>query len=98
MINGDVNEFVNCITYEDCVVRYNGYRYWFNGIDYYEVSGKYSTLITKYEDEIEFKLVDDVLDYESTNRDEVMYHILNDKIFDGKSFYEAESKMEWIDW
>ncbi len=98
MIDGDVNEFVDCIAFEDCKVRYKGYRYWFDGICYDDKTKEYSTYITKYEDKVDFVFVEDIFVYSSSSKDDVMFHLLNDKIFDGKSFYEVEAEMQWIDW
>ncbi len=102
MINGNVDEFIDVITYQDAAVMYKGFRYFFNGLCFNEKTKTYKIEIYKEKlkegSKYEYEFVEDVFSWKSVSKDECLYHLLNDKIFEGKSFYEVESEMHWIDW
>lgn len=39
-----------------------------------------------------------VYNYESDDPEDCMNHLLEDVLWDGKSFYELEKALTWIDW
>ena len=92
MINGDVNEFVDRIHYGDeLVFLYRGKKYFLQG--FLEEDGKCTTYLDRWEppsdgyiwvgkgDTKEFPVKD----------------FLNQKLWDGRDFWEAEQEMEWVD-
>ncbi len=41
--------------------------------------------------------VDEFYYYECSSKADCLEHLLNDKYWDGKSFYEIESQLKWVD-
>lgn len=96
MTTEETNRFVDCVTYEDCTVCLHGHIYWCNGLARYP-DGKIHILVYELDKDDIYKWVRDILDYASDSRDDCMKHFLEDKYWDGKSFYEVAHDMEWID-
>ncbi len=97
MEGGNVNEFLDSITYQDTAVLFRGKRYCFNPIspiseesqyawDIYIWSGKHD------EDEIP------VASFAGKSPEECLKKFLASPIWDGKTFWEAEQEMTWVDW
>lgn len=92
MINGDVNEFVDGLYYGDeRWFRFNGIKYFIEG---WVKEGLFSLLLYQME-------LDQGYVWEKTEpvaeRKEVVDAFLTDKIFDGKSFWEVEKDITWIE-
>ena len=99
MKDGDVKQFIEDIHYEDCAVLYNDRKYFFNGCCYH-INDK-----GKKEVRFELYLINDddsaEADYYSVTRstaEECIEEFLTARFFEGKTFYEVEEEMTWIDW
>lgn len=97
MENGKVKDFVETMGHNDNIIEYKGKYYLFVGFDYKEDTKKY--IFTIYE--VGNKGYGDVLNTlfanEGDSPNNCVENFLNAKIWDGKSFYEAEKEMLWID-
>lgn len=96
MQGGNVNEFVDHTTYEECAVIYKGKKYFFHGIIYDDESNCYSYDIDIWDKNNCF--VEQVFSEKKSSWQECLDEAQTKPIFDGKSFWEAEKEMEWIDW
>ncbi len=96
MTTEEANNFIDCVTYEDCTIQLYGHIYWCNGLSRYP-DGKYHILVYELDKNDIYKWVRDILDYGSNSRDDCMKHFVEDKYWDGKSFWEVAQAMEWID-
>ena len=92
MINGDVNEFVDGLYYGDeRWFRFNGIKYFIEG---WVKEGLFSLLL--YQMELDPGYVWEKTE-PVTQRQEVVDAFLTDKIFDGKTFWEVEKDITWIE-
>lgn len=93
---GNINEFIDNLTIQDEMVRYDGYLYYFYGVQFCEEKGLYYTHIDRFKPDIHH-FVDEFYYYECSSKADCLEHLLNDKYWDGKSFYEIESQLKWVD-
>ena len=92
----ETNRFVDSMTWEDSTVMLHGRLFWCLGLCYDAKDGQYSLMV--YEDDPKTnEFVKELFRYASDSRDDCMKHFLEDKYWDGKSFYEVAHDMEWID-
>ncbi len=96
MIDGNVSEFIDKITFQEEAVIYNGKKYFFHGLIYNPNEKVYSFEIHLWDENDHY--VDTVYRCEGNTQNECMEKLLNDSIIEGKSFWEAESNMKWIEW
>ncbi len=96
MENGNVKEFVDNLIMQDEIVKYNGKMYYFYGIRYNENLNKYVASIDRFGENI-FQFEAEFFNYESESFSDCLDHLLDDKYWNGKSFWEVESEMEWVD-
>ena len=90
MINGDVNEFVDHIKYGDeLIFKYEGKTYFLEGLFENEI-------FTLYLDRWN-PPADDYIWLASSKERYPADEFLKAKIWDGKSFWEVENQIEWID-
>lgn len=94
---GNVTEFVDNLALQDEAVLYRGMLYYFYGVRLNKETGHYYTSIDRFKDDIHH-FVDEFYSYEGISFEDCLSHLLEDKIWDGKSFYEAEREMKWVDW
>ncbi len=95
MTDKEIREFIECMTWEDCTVRLYGKVYMCLGLTTHEDNKIY---IQVYEENSHIhEWVRDLLSYGSDSADDCMKHFLEDKYWDGKSFFEVAPDMEWID-
>ena len=94
MQGGDADEFIDYMNDGEASVRHRGYVYRFSGLKYHPGRDTYSISVEKYrfsnepfEDFMEL-----VYNYESEDADD------EDILWDGKTFYELEKALTWIDW
>lgn len=91
MINGDVNEFVDGLYYGDeRFFRYKGYKYFLQG---YRIDGRPMLELYVIENpmaDFEWRIISD-------NDEYPVEKFENAKIFNGKSFWEVEKEIEWVD-
>lgn len=92
----EINRFIDCMTYEDNTVKLFGKVYWCLGLTYDPETKIYSISVFEA-DPVTHEGIRDMLFYKSKSRDDCMKHFLEDKYWDGKSFYEIANNMEWID-
>lgn len=92
MINGDVNEFVDHIHYGDeLVFLYQGKKYFLQGfcVD--------DGICRLYLDRWEPPATDYIWVGTGDSRGFPVEEFLNQKLWDGKTFWEAEQEIEWVD-
>ncbi len=95
MTTEEANSFIDSMTWEDSTVRLNGRIYWCLGLTRYP-DGK--THIQVFEaDPVTYEAWRYLLSYSSNSRDDCMKHFIEDRYWDGKSFWEVAPDMEWID-
>ena len=96
MTSQETTDFIDCVSYEDCTVRFHGHIYWCNGLAKYP-DGKFNILVYQLDDNDIYKSVRDIFDYSSDSGNDCMKHFIEDPYWDGKSLYEVAKDMEWID-
>lgn len=100
MKDGNVNDFLDHVTYEEEAVMYNGKKYFFHGLLINPDTGIYEFTIDLWEvlSVSMNRYVETVYQATATTADECMNRFLNDPIIDGRRFWDIEKEMEWIDW
>ena len=93
---GNVKEFVDNLTMQDEMVRYNGCLYYFYGIRYDEKRRLYYTSIDRFGVDINH-FEEEFYYYESTDMSDCLEHLISDKYWNGKDFFEVEKNMKWVD-
>ena len=96
MENGNVREFIDNLTMQDEIVKYKDKTYYFYGIRYNEKSHKYVASIDRFGEDI-FHFETPFFSYESESLSDCLEHLLDDKYWNGKSFWEVEKEMRWVD-
>lgn len=96
MKNGNVNDFVEKTTYEECAVMYNGTKYFFHGLIYDNITNSYSYDIDIWDSNGIY--VKTIFNQKSDKDSECIKLVQNEPIFNGKTFWDAEADMEWIEW
>ena len=96
MTTEEMTDFIDSMTWEDCTVRLYNKLYWCLGVARYPKDGKLRIQVFEA-DPITYEGVRDLLSYASDSTDDCMKHFLEDKYWDGKSFYEVAADMEWVD-
>ena len=92
----EATDFIDSVTWEDCTVRLHGKLYWCLGLARYPSDNKLRIQVFE-EDPVTREWIRYLLNYASDSKDDCMKHFLEDKYWDGKSFYEVAPDMEWID-
>ena len=95
MEGGRVNDFIDAFSYQSVAIVYKGEKYFSDGITMRD-DNKYSFFIIKVDDNGEF--LSDVYEYEGDSITDCIIAFENATIWNGKSFYEVESEMTWVDW
>ena len=95
MEGGRVNDFIDAFSYQSVAVVYKGEKYFSDGITMKD-DDKYSFFIIKVDDNGEF--LSDVYDFEGDSITDCIVAFENATIWDGKSFYDVENEMTWVDW
>ncbi|MDO5462902.1 MAG: hypothetical protein Q4F99_05400 [bacterium] len=96
MTADETRRFLDCLTYEDNTIKLYGKVYWCLGVTYDQNTEIYAMYV--YEgDPVTYKSIRDLFAIESTSRDECMQCFIEDKFWDGKSFYEVASDIDWVD-
>lgn len=92
MINGNVSEFINHIHYGDeLIFLYKGQKFFLQG--YLEDDGKCTTYLDRWEPPAK----DYIWTGKGNSNNFPVDDFLNAKIWDGKSFWEVEQEIEWVD-
>ena len=95
MIGGNVRDFIEKLSYEDHYVIYDDEKYFFNGCQaHYSSSGK----ITSYRLEV-YNLAKrkTIFSITSPTISECIDRFEDAQIWNGKSFWEVEKEMRWVD-
>ena len=96
MTQSEIQHFLDCMTYEDCTVLLHGRLFWCLGLTWSSEQKECSLLVYE-EDPNTNEFIQELFRYNSTSRDDCMKHFVEDKFWDGKSFYEVAVDMEWVD-
>lgn len=92
MTNGDINEFMDKLWGgEELIYTYNGKKYFSQG--YNEKSGEYVFELQLWEPEV--KILWQVV---GKDNQDSLDAFLKEPLFDGKTFWEAEKEIEWVDY
>ncbi len=96
MKGGNVNKFIDQTTYEECAVLYKGIKYFFHGLIYDTEKNIYSYVIDVWDKSGNYEKT--VFDKTASSAEECLELAQNEPIYEGKTFWEAESDMEWVEW
>lgn len=96
MENGEVTEFIDEFTYEELYWKYNGETYFTDGVIFDSKKQKYSFFIIVVSDQNGW-WVRDVYAFEGDSVSDCVKAFENAPIWNGRTFYEAESEMTWVD-
>ena len=97
MENGKVRDFVETMGYNDNILKYMDKYYLFTGFQYDENSKTYSFCVYEVMNKGYGNIVKTIFEDKSDSSQNCIEKFLNAKIWDGKSFYEVEKDMIWID-
>ena len=95
MEGGRVNDFIDAFSYQSVAVMFNGEKYFSDGVTT-KADGKYSFFIIKVDANGEF--LADVFEYEGDTITDCIVAFENAPIWNGKTFYDVEGEMTWVDW
>ena len=95
MTTEEASRFIDSMTWEDSTVRLYGRVYWCLGLARHP-DGKIHIQVFEA-NPATYEAGRDLLSYYSDSRDDCMKHFIEDKYWDGKSFWEVAPDMEWID-
>ena len=95
MEGGRVNDFIDAFSYQSVAVMFNGEKYFSDGITT-KSNGKHSFFIIKVDENGVF--LEDVYDYEGDSITDCISAFENAPIWKGKTFYDVENEMIWVDW
>ena len=92
MINGNANDFIDRIyTCQDTVFIYNEKKYWFQGY----MSDEKAVHMEIFQTEPPMDGF--IWEYDGASITEGQEAFQTAQIFDGKTFWEAEQDIEWVD-
>lgn len=92
MIGGNPNEFLESVySGQDTVFIYKGIKYWCQG--YVQDDGRSYMEVFQYQPANE----ENVWSYTGVTAKECFHAFLDAPIFDGKTFWDAEQEIEWVD-
>ena len=99
MKDGNVYDFLDHAAYEEVAVEYNGYKYFFYGLRQDEVTGLYTFVVDRYTmNNPEGTFAGTVYDKAAPTKAECMEQFFQTPLIDGKTFWELEKDMTWIEW
>lgn len=91
----EISCFVDCMEWEELYISLHGRDYWCRGVEKRSKDGKYAIEVFEVDPDTH-EFVRELLDFTGDTPDECMRHFLCDNYWDGKSFYEVASDIEWI--
>ncbi|MBQ9306325.1 MAG: hypothetical protein IJ229_00255 [Clostridia bacterium] len=92
MINGNPHDFVDTVySGQDIIYVFRGIKYWFQG--YTVAQGNCHMEIFQYSPPSET----DIWECDAATMEACLNAFLDARIFDGKTFWEVESEIEWVD-
>lgn len=95
MIDGNVNDFIDKLYYEDHYVVYHGEKFYFNGCcTKKDDTGKILSVRLEV-----YNLTRDTTVFSTTmsSAAECITELENALIWNGKTFWEVEGEMQWVD-
>lgn len=95
MEGGRVNDFIDAFSYQSVAVVFQGEKFFSDGITTMP-DGGHSFFIIKVNENGDF--LEDVYEFEGETITDCIEAFENAPIWDGKTFYNAESEMMWVDW
>lgn len=95
MEGGKIKDFIESFSYQSVAVIFKSQKYFSDGISQNE-NGKYTFYIDLWDNEGNSK--ETVYEFTGDSISECIEAFENAPIWDGKSFYQAEQEIEWIDW
>ena len=96
MKGGNVDKFIDQSTYEECAVIYKGVKYFFHGLIFDKEKNTYSYVIDIWDNNGNYEKT--VFNKTSSSLEKCLELFQNEPLFDGKTFWEAEPDMEWVEW
>ena len=96
MRGGNVSDFVDHTTYEECAVRYQGVKYFFHGLIFDTDKKEYSYVIDIWDNCGNY--IQTIFNQTASSADKCLKLAQNAPVFNGKTFWEAEPDMEWVEW
>lgn len=96
MKDGNVYKFIDKTTFEECAVIYNGKKYFFHGLIFDGVKSEYSYMVDIWDASNHYERT--VFDKTAPTAEACLELAQNEPIFDGKTFWEAEKDMVWVEW
>ncbi len=96
MTQEETRNFVDCMTFENCNVQWRGRVYWCIGVSHDFNRGECSIEVWEADPKT-YDYTKNLLKFTGRSTEECMGHFLEDRYWDGKSFYEVAPEMEWID-
>ena len=92
MINGNVNEFIDGLYYGDeRIFLYKGRKFFIQGLTY---DNSNHLLLDRWDPPAD----DYIWKAKSPRGQYAVDDFLSAPIWDGKTFWQAEQEMEWVDW
>ena len=95
MEGGRINDFIDAFSYQSVAILFKGEKYFSDGITT-NADGKFSFFIIKVDDQGNH--ISDIFENESESVEGCIKAFENAPIWGGKTFYEAEKEMTWVDW
>lgn len=96
MNQGEIRNFVDCMTYEDCTVRLGGKVFWCLGVTHDAETGVCHVGVWECDPDT-FDFTENKLNFTGCSTEECMRHFLEDKYWNGRAFHEVAPELEWID-
>lgn len=90
-----VNDFIDAFSYQSVAVVFQGKKFFSDGITT-TPDGRHSFFIIKVNENGDF--LEDVYEFEGETITDCIEAFEKAPIWDGKTFYNAESEMMWVDW
>ena len=87
MTNTETVDFIDCVSHGECYVQLHGKVYMCDGPSRYP-DGRHHLCVMEI-DPASCMGIRDMLLYASSGRDDCMKHFIEDKYWDGKSFWEV---------
>lgn len=95
MINGNAHEFIDKLYYEDHYAIYNGDKYFFNGCQTKkDANGHIKNVLLEIYNLSINKIVFSTINLSATDCIEIFEET---PIWNGKTFWEVENEIEWVD-
>lgn len=100
MKGGNINHFLEQLGYVEVAVEYKGHKYFFNGINYDPDTQTYSFYVAEWpwDNDSSEPFIRMVFETTSKVRSECLDRFFGAPLIDGKTFWELEKDMTWIEW